>query len=124
MTPNPLVQDLRYGIRTLGRTPGFSAVAVAVLAVGIAANATVFTLANAFFLRPLPVADTDTVVRICSNRFSTISQRSLVELRRRNSTLSDLAGFQLEILRAPHRQRDRTFLRRDRERRSTSRCSA
>jgi len=95
MTPHPLVQDLRYGIRTLGRTPGFTAVAVAVLALGIAANATVFTLANAFFLRPLPVADTDTVVRICSNRFSTTSERSLVDFRRRNSTLSDLAGFQL-----------------------------
>jgi len=95
MTPNLLVQDLRYGIRTLSRTPGFTAVAVAVLALGIAANATVFTLANAFFLRPLPVADTDTVVRICSNRYSTTSQRSMLEFRRRNSTLSDLAGFQL-----------------------------
>jgi hypothetical protein len=95
MTPNLLVQDLRYGIRTLSRTPGFTAVAVAVLALGIAANATVFTLANAYFLRPLPVADTGTVVRICSNRYSTTSQRSMLEYRRRNSTLSDLAGFQL-----------------------------
>ena len=95
MTPDPLVQDLRYGIRTLSRTPGFTAVAVAVLALGIAANATVFTLANEFFLRPLPVANADTVVRICLNRYSTTSQRSMLEYRRRNSTLSDLAGFEL-----------------------------
>ena len=95
MTPDPLVQDLRYGIQTLGRTPGFTAVAVAVLALGIAANATVFTLANEFFLRPLPVANADTVVRICSNRYSTTSQRSMLEYRRRNSTLSDLVGFEL-----------------------------
>jgi predicted permease len=95
MTPDLFVQDLRYGIRTLGRTPGFTAVAVAVLALGIAANATVFTLANEFFLRPLPVANADTVIRICSNRYSTTSQRSMLEYRRRNSTLSDLAGFQL-----------------------------
>ena len=98
MTPNPLGQDVRYGIRTLGRTPGFTAVAVAVLALGIAANATVFTLANAFFLRPLPVSDTDTLIRVCSNRYSTTSQRSMLEYRRRTSTLSGLAGFQLRSL--------------------------
>ena len=115
MTPNPLVQDLPYGIRTLSRAPGFTAVAVAVLALGIAANATVFTLANAFFLRPLPVANTDTVVRICSNRYSTTSQRSMLEYRRRNSTLSDLAGFQLRSSDS-RRRRDRTLFRRDRER--------
>jgi putative ABC transport system permease protein len=43
-----LFQDLRYGLRTLGRTPGFTLIAIVVLAVGIGANVTVFSLANTF----------------------------------------------------------------------------
>jgi predicted permease len=90
-----LLQDLRFGLRALGRTPGFTAIAVAVLALGIGANATVFSLANAFFLRPLPVADAGGFVRVYSNRFSNTRYRTYAELRDRNSTLSDLAAFQL-----------------------------
>ncbi|HVZ23576.1 MAG TPA: ABC transporter permease, partial [Vicinamibacterales bacterium] len=51
-----LVSDLRYGARLLRRAPGFTAVAVASLALGIAGATTVFTLLNAIVLRPLPVA--------------------------------------------------------------------
>ena len=65
-----LLQDLRYGLRALGRAPAFTAIAVAVLALGIGVNATVFSLANAFFLKPLPVSDPDSFVRVYSNRFS------------------------------------------------------
>jgi predicted permease len=90
-----LLHDLRYGFRTLRRTPGFTAVAVIVLALGIGVNATVFSVANAVFFRPLPVADPDTVVRVYSNRFSNVQLRTYLELRDRNSTLSGLAGFTL-----------------------------
>jgi predicted permease len=91
-----LAQDLRYGVRTLARTPGFTAIAVAVLALGIGVNATVFSLANALFLRPLAVNDPGTVVRVYSNRFSNTVQPLYVELRDRNSTLTGLAGFQTQ----------------------------
>jgi predicted permease len=90
-----LLQDLRYGLRALGRARAFTAIAVAVLALGIGVNATVFSLANAFFLKPLPVSDPDTFVRVYSNRFSNTSYRTYLELRGRNSTLHDLAAFQL-----------------------------
>ena len=90
-----VLHDIRYGCRALGRTPGFTAIAVAVLALGIGANTTVFSLANAFFLRPLPVADPGSFVRVYSNRFSNTRHRTYAELRDRNSTLSDLAAFQL-----------------------------
>lgn len=90
-----LLQDIRYGFRSLGRTPGFTAIAVAVLALGIGANATVFSLTNAFFLRPLPVSDPDAFVRVYSNRFSNTRYRTYAELRDRNSTLADLAAFHL-----------------------------
>jgi len=91
-----LARDLRYAIRTLVRTPGFTAMAVAVLALGIGVNAAVFSLANAFFLRPLPVSDPSSLVRVYSNRFSNTRQRTYLELRDRNRTLAALAAFQLQ----------------------------
>jgi putative ABC transport system permease protein len=91
-----LLQDVRYGFRTLTRAPGFTLIAIAVLALGIGANATVFSLANAFFLRPLNAADPAGVIRVCSNRFSTTGYRTYRELRDRNSTVAGLAAFQLQ----------------------------
>ena len=50
-------QDLRFGLRTLGKNPGFAAVAIAALALGIGANATVFSLVNAIlFKAPFPTS--------------------------------------------------------------------
>ena len=94
-----LLQDLRYGIRNLGRTPGFFVVAVLVVGLGIGASTAVFSVVNALLLRPLPFHDPDRLVWVANSGegagLSAITSRTsnLRDYRRLNRSFEALTAY-------------------------------
>jgi putative ABC transport system permease protein len=91
-------QDLRYGVRMLRKSPGFSAAAVLTLALGIGANTAIFSIVDAVLLRSLPYPDSNALVLMFDvplNRpeaLSGISYRDFTEYRTQNRVFSEIAG--------------------------------
>ncbi|HVN03564.1 MAG TPA: ABC transporter permease [Bryobacteraceae bacterium] len=92
------VQDLRYGVRMLRQSPGFTAIAVTTLALGIGANTAIFSIVDAVLLRSLPYPDPDQLVLMFDvplNRpdaLSGISYRDFTECRGQSRVFSEMAG--------------------------------
>jgi len=91
---NILLQDLRYGLRRLARSPAFTAVAILSLGLGIGANTAIFSLVNTVLLRPFPVAASEQLVALHvlgkKDGVLAFSYPNYVDFRDRNQVLSGL----------------------------------
>src|SRR5438128_7819440 len=93
-----LARDLRYAMRMLVKNPGFTAVAVLTLGLGIGANTAVFSVVNAVFLRPLPFADPDRLAVVWEDAtyvgypHNTPSPGNFLDWREHTTAFSDMAA--------------------------------
>ena len=91
------IQDLRYGLRMLAKNPGFTAVAVLTLALGIGANTAIFSVVNGVLLRPLPYADPGRLMTVyeTSREFGqmSVAYPNFLDWRRENHAFTDIAAY-------------------------------
>ena len=93
-----LLQDIRYGIRTLGKNAGFTAVAVLTLALGIGANTAIFSVVENVLLRPLPYPQPGNLVQIWNTYppqapRAGLSPGDYADWRHQNASFSEMGGY-------------------------------
>src|SRR6185503_18209539 len=99
-----LLQDLRFALRLLVKSPGFTAAAVTVLAFGIGANAAVFSLVNALLFAPRSYARPTEIVQVYSQdkknpkAFRGFSYPTYLDIRERNPVFADTTAFNFAMV--------------------------
>jgi putative ABC transport system permease protein len=87
-----LLQDLRYGARALRKSPGFTAIAVLTLALGIGANTAIFSVVNAILLHPLAYKDADRLVTILNDGNGPISVANYIDWREQSHSFEAMGA--------------------------------
>ncbi|ABF42460.1 ABC efflux pump, inner membrane subunit [Candidatus Koribacter versatilis Ellin345] len=94
---NTLLQDIRYGVRMLRKSPAFTLIAVLTLALGIGANTALFSVVNGVLLNPLPYPHPDQLVVLHAGKpnfaFGSISYPNFVDWQKNNHTFSAIAAY-------------------------------
>src|ERR1700732_1275473 len=94
---NTLFQDIRYGLRALSKNPGFAAIAILTLALGIGANTALFSVVNGVLLNPLPFPNADQLYALYSKTpaddHSSISYLNYIDWRKDNHSFSTVGAF-------------------------------
>ena len=98
-----ITHDVRYALRWLWRSPGFAAVAVLSLGLGIGLNSAIFSVADALLFRPLPVSAPEELVNVYSQgsdqlEFSTHSVPDFDDYRAQNTVFQDMAAHSMMVL--------------------------
>src|SRR5437870_11623368 len=92
-----LLHDIRFGLRTLIKNPGFSAVAIIALALGTGVNSAIFSVVDAVLLRPLPYRNPDRLVLVWTSNPTTprdaMSVPDFFEYRDQNQVFEELGAF-------------------------------
>jgi len=90
-----MFSDLKLAMRKLGKSPGFALTAIATLALGIGANAVVFSVLNALVLRPVNLPDAENLYTVQRFTYPSQSYLDYVDLRARNHTFETMVAFQI-----------------------------
>jgi putative ABC transport system permease protein len=89
-----LLQDCRFGLRMLGKSPGLTAIVVITLGLGIGVNSSIFSVVNAWLLHPLPVPHAEQIVDVASaSGGSKLSYLDMLDVRRDVGVFSDVFGY-------------------------------
>src|SRR5262249_37154488 len=98
-----LLSDLRHSLRLLLRNPGFAAIAVLALALGIGANTAIFSAVDAILLQPLPYAQPDQLAMVWEDSseigfpLNTPAPANYVDWRRQNQVFTDMAAVRYRV---------------------------
>jgi len=93
-----LITDLRYAVRWMAKSPGFSLVAVLSLGMGVGVNTAMFSLVDSLLFRPLPVTSPQTLVDVFTaggdgDEYATSSYADYLDLKAQNTVFSDMIGY-------------------------------